>query len=438
MDLRCLPSASRRVLVGSVIGLIAAILAWPIPAEAQHRAHLSRGLTREIQQRPNATVGIIVDGPQSEIDRLARTYGLTVVSRLDSGAKLQGTAAQVDATAGDPAVKSIVEDERVAGTMAVTTASTGASQLWASKDSGFGGITGRGVNVVVIDSGIASNGDLDNRVMTWVDFVDPSSTERVDTYGHGTHVGGIIAGSGKGSRGAEGGAYIGMAPGANLISLRVLGTDGSGYVSDVIKAIDWTIRNRDRFNIRVINLSLGHPATTAYSDDPLARAVERAVANGIVVVCSAGNLGKTDDGTPIVGAIVSPGDTPGALTVGALNTHGTVARSDDSMATYSSRGPVGDPDDPVDVGTQAGRGRAGQRDHLGRHAGQLSLGQLPDAARLRRQRRNVHDVVGIEHGVGGRRGCGGADSPGQSKALTRRSEIRPPVHRAAHQWVRFD
>ncbi len=346
MALRRLPFICRRAIIGTVIGLTAAIFALPVPAQAQHRARLSKGLAREVQQTPDVVVSVIAEGPQSEMDRLARTYGLQIVSRMDSGAKLTGTAAQFDRAASDPGVVSLAEDERVAGAMAVTTASTGASQLWKGKDGAYAGITGRGVNVVVIDSGIAQNPDLDNRVMTWVDFVDPTSTVRVDTYGHGTHVGGIIAGSGAGSRGATGGAYIGMAPGANLISERVLGTDGSGYVSDVLLAIDWAIRNKNKFNIQVINLSLGHPATTAPGDDPLAKAVERAVANGIVLVCSAGNLGKTDDGTPIVGGIVSPGDTPGALTVGALNTHGTVARSDDTIATYSSRGPVGDPDQP--------------------------------------------------------------------------------------------
>ena len=132
-----------------------------------------------------------------------------------------------------------------------------------------------------------------------------------------------------------------MAPGAHLISLKVLGEDGSGYVSDVLEAIEWTIANRDKFKIRVINLSLGHPASGSPMDDPMAKAVEQAVEAGLVVVASAGNLGKLEDGTPIVGAIISPGYTPGALTVGALNTRGTVERSDDILATFSSRGPVG-------------------------------------------------------------------------------------------------
>src|SRR5262249_51171438 len=116
--------------------------------------------------------------------------------------------------------------------------------------------------------------------------------------------------------------------------------------SDVILALEWAIKNKARYKLRVVNMSLGHPATESYRVDPLAQAAERAVAAGLVVVASAGNLGKDADGNPMVGAIVSPGDTPGALTVGALNTRGTVARSDDAIASYSSRGPVGDPDDP--------------------------------------------------------------------------------------------
>jgi serine protease AprX len=137
-----------------------------------------------------------------------------------------------------------------------------------------------------------------------------------------------------------------MAPGAGIISLKVLGADGSGYVSDVIEAIEWSIANKARFNIRVINLSLGAPAGGSYKDDPMAKAAQRATDAGIVVVASAGNLGKLPDGTPLVGGVVSPGYSPAAITVGALNTRNTVSRSDDAIATYSSRGPVGDKDDP--------------------------------------------------------------------------------------------
>ena len=108
----------------------------------------------------------------------------------------------------------------------------------------------------------------------------------------------------------------------------------------MIAAIDWAVGNRLRYNLRVINLSLGHPVFESYREDPLCQAVERAVNAGMVVVAAAGNFGKTAEGKAVVGGIVSPGNSPSALTVGASNTRGTAQRSDDVMATYSSRGPT--------------------------------------------------------------------------------------------------
>ena len=134
--------------------------------------------------------------------------------------------------------------------------------------------------------------------------------------------------------------YAGVAPGAHIVSLRVLTADGSGETSDVIAAIDWTIENRRRYNLRVINLSLGHPVFESYRDDPLCQAVQRAVDAGIAVVAAAGNFGKTAAGQAVVGGIISPGNSPAAITVGAINGRGTPQRSDDVMATFSSRGPT--------------------------------------------------------------------------------------------------
>ena len=131
----------------------------------------------------------------------------------------------------------------------------------------------------------------------------------------------------------------GVAPRARLINVRVLSGDGSGFTSDVIAGIDWVVANRGLYNIRVINLSLGHPVMEACATDPLCEAVNQAVQAGIVVVVAAGNAGKTPDGRAILGGISSPANSPLAITVGALNTWATVDRSDDSVATFSSRGP---------------------------------------------------------------------------------------------------
>src|SRR5262249_8962435 len=161
-----------------------------------------------------------------------------------------------------------------------------------------------------------------------------------DAYGHGTHVAGIIAGLGSAAAGVTTSYDGGIAPGAQLINVRVLGANGAGYTSDVIAGIDWGIKNKDLYKIRVMNLSLGHPVASPAALDPLCQAVARAVGAGIVVVASAGNDGRAANGAPILGGITSPGNSPFAITVGALNTWGTTSRSDDTVATYSSRGPT--------------------------------------------------------------------------------------------------
>jgi serine protease AprX len=193
----------------------------------------------------------------------------------------------------------------------------------------LGPLTGKGVGIAVIDSGLSRHHGLRHRVVASVDFTRGGSAE--DAYGHGTHVAGVAAG------GAE---YRGIAPGAHVVNLKVLGKDGTGETSDVIAAIDWAIEHKATYGLRVINLSLGRPVFDSYRDDPLCQAVERAFRAGLVVVAAAGNFGKLEDGTLVVGTVTSPGNSPYALTVGALDTRGTAARSDDVVAAWSSRGPT--------------------------------------------------------------------------------------------------
>jgi serine protease AprX len=131
-----------------------------------------------------------------------------------------------------------------------------------------------------------------------------------------------------------------VAPGAHIVSLKVLDARGRGYAADVIEAIDWVVEHRARFRIGVINLSLGGPVLQSWRDDPMDQAVERAYRAGIVVVASAGNFGKDAQGRSVYGGITSPGNSPFAITVGALNTKGTPWRSDDELASYSSKGPT--------------------------------------------------------------------------------------------------
>jgi serine protease AprX len=197
---------------------------------------------------------------------------------------------------------------------------------------------GSGVTVAVIDSGIADVADFSGRIVGTYDFTSgkPVARNASDEYGHGTHVAGLIGSTGVTTLGL----YGGVAPGVKLLSLRVLDKKGTGRTSNVIAALEFAVANRERFNIRVINLSLGHPIYESATTDPLVHAVEAAVRAGIVVVTAAGNYGVN----PVTGkagyaGVTSPGNAPSAITVGAASTRNTIERRDDRVASFSSRGP---------------------------------------------------------------------------------------------------
>jgi serine protease AprX len=198
------------------------------------------------------------------------------------------------------------------------------------------GFNGAGVTVAVLDSGLAKGHDdfSGTKVRYFKDFVN-HRPDRYDDYGHGTHVAGILAGSGKDSDGKE----MGVAPGAQLVILKVLDSQGNGTVSNVIAALDWLAVKAPTHNVRVVNLSFGAKPTELPSKDPLALAVKTLVDRGIVVVAAAGNNGD-DNGKKVWGGIPSPADAPWVITVGASSSMGTLSRKDDQMASFSSRGPA--------------------------------------------------------------------------------------------------
>ncbi len=200
------------------------------------------------------------------------------------------------------------------------------------------GVDGSGVGIAVIDSGVnAAHDDLatSSRVAQFVDFVH-AQAGAYDDYGHGTHVAGIIAGDGFDSSGAR----SGIAPGARLVVLKALDASGGGSISTVIAAIGYAIANRTAFNIGVINLSIAAIVSEPYTVDPLTLAAQAAVNSGIVVVAAAGNNGRSATGRGQYGGITAPGNAPWVLTVGASSHMGTIDRSDDTIATFSSRGPT--------------------------------------------------------------------------------------------------
>jgi serine protease AprX len=312
---------------------------------AEHRALLSTDLLDHQVRRTTARARVIVHGDEATVDAVAYRHHLQIVRRLAGGAVLAANSSELTSLAADASIDHLSGDIPVRTWMSVSNKSTGADQVRTGTSGlllGIGGIpavNGQGVGVAVIDSGISSHPALTGRVVANVSFVsgDPIVS---DPFGHGTHIAGIIAGNASAARTVTPLYTGGIAPGSNLVNVRVLGVDGSGLTSDVIAGIDWAIANRTRYNIRVINLSLGHPVFEPAATDPLCEAVKRAYDAGIVVVVAAGNSGKSAEGHMVLGSITSPGNSPYALTVGAMNTWGTVGRADDSVTTYSSRGPT--------------------------------------------------------------------------------------------------
>lgn len=189
---------------------------------------------------------------------------------------------------------------------------------------------GQGVTIAVLDSGIGAHPDLGERFIGQIDFVQGEPIP-YDDNGHGIHVGVTAAGDGSGNP-----LFAGPAQKANVISMKVLSGEGSGKTSDIIKGIQTAVELKDELNIKVINMSLGGPASKNGESDPINQAIAAAKEAGITVVVAAGNDG------PDRSTIGSPGNSLNAITVGAIDDNNTKDRSDDKPATFSSRGPTPD------------------------------------------------------------------------------------------------
>jgi serine protease AprX len=209
--------------------------------------------------------------------------------------------------------------------------------------------TGKGIGVALIDSGVNSHPDLNlnvlggllpiSRVVYQKSFV-PGNSGPSDQYGHGTHIAGLIAGNGASSTGIfYSQTFKGIAPDATIVNLRVLDANGSALDSQVIAAISQAISLKSKYNIHVINLSLGRGVFETYRLDPLCQAVEQAWKSGIVVVVAAGNNGRYQP-TGGYATVGSPGNDPYVITVGSMKPMGTPDRTDDLIASYSSKGPT--------------------------------------------------------------------------------------------------
>ncbi len=252
--------------------------------------------------------GVLADVPAPGVDALGLVPGLVVAPDL----AVSVAGAGFGSTTPPPRAPA-----------AVFPVTTGASQLVAN------GVDGHGVRVAVLDTGIANLADFAGRLVDGVDLSGEHNPFQ-DSYGHGTFVAGLIAGNGASS----GGQYVGEAPGADLVSVKVAGASGITDVASVILGVSWVVDHRSADHIGVLNMSLGAVPYTSTVLNPLDMAVEAAWHSGIAVVTSAGNAG------PFNGTILSPGDDPLVITVGSLDDQGTTTTADDTMSAFSSVGPT--------------------------------------------------------------------------------------------------
>lgn len=206
-----------------------------------------------------------------------------------------------------------------------------AAQVTGSRLANDTGFTGKGIGIAVLDTGIYPHNDFTkpvNRIAAFKDFIN-NREQPYDDNGHGTFVAGVAAGNGYMSNGK----YTGIAPKANIISIKVMDEDGSGNSSDIIAGMQWAVDHQKEYNIRVMCLSLGSKAEDNRFD-PLVAAVEAVWKKGIVVVAAAGNSG------PERNTITTPGISTAIITVGAVDDKRTVDTKDDTIPKFSSRGPA--------------------------------------------------------------------------------------------------
>ena len=325
-----------------VFALIAAAL---VASPAQTGGQRFPTLSNDLHSVHGDRVRLIVQGDEAGLSAVKQRYRWGVRRALTGGVALDLSKAEFDELKRSSAAAHISKDLPVVADMAITNKVTRADEVWQGTSGllglfGTSGYKGGGINVAIVDSGIAPHSAVGDRVIARANFVSAEPGVTGDPFGHGTHVAGMIGGSGSAARYVTSQYTGGSAPAIRFVDVRVLGRTGVGYTSEVIAGIDWIVANRWRYNVRVINLSLGHPVAEPAATDPLVRAVERAVSAGIVVVVSAGNHGQTETGAHVLGGITSPGNSPAVITVGAAETKGTVDRWDDTVAPYSSRGPT--------------------------------------------------------------------------------------------------
>jgi serine protease AprX len=340
------------VLIGSLSASTARAQASP---QAGAGGHLDEFLRRRAGREPGAVLPVLIhrQNTGAALDALQRHRG-SVKRHLELGNTVAAEvpASELATLAQEPGVVRITYDAPVqlqaagggpalnpTNLQTVYPLAVGATDLWTATPP----VQGTGVAVAVLDSGIQEIPDfLDAgapsacgpgtlrcgiRVIKKVPITLSTAGGPDDDNGHGTWVAGIIGGR----QLTQGGRYVGVAPDVSLIGIKVSDRTGVARTSDVISGIEWAVKNKDVYNIRVLNLSLVSGVAESYRTSMLDAAVELAWLKGLVVVVSAGNGGPDTMRYP-------PANDPYVLTVGATDDHGTVTTSDDQLAWFSSYG----------------------------------------------------------------------------------------------------
>lgn len=326
---------------------------------AKSKPKLSDDLVTAASNNAGGQIRVVIqwDANAANTGQFITSLGGTVLSEFPNvhGGAYLVPSSSLDSLSQDAIVRYMTIDRKVRRKLANAAAAIGAPTVWKA------GLNGSGIGVAVIDSGMNADGNLGlgkGGLVYSEDFTGQFSNsnpgllslvtgkgkkgDAPDWYGHGQHIAGIIASNGASSRCLMcTSTFFGISPGASLINLKVLDSQGEGNDSDVIAAIDRAISLKSKYNIRVINMSLGRPVLESYKTDPLCQAVEAAWKAGIVVVVSAGNEGRDNSfGNEGYATITAPGNDPYVITVGSMKTNDTPGTADDRVASYSSKGPT--------------------------------------------------------------------------------------------------
>jgi len=335
-----------KVISLAIVTAVVAITSHP-PSLTQgsiSSAKMPPALTQMIAQAQGKPIPIIVMKTDSSdtVEKYAESLGVDIRLKLEM---LNAFATEVDAATlyklanhanvkwispdGEVESSAIMPEKReiaytAQGSTTRAIRSMNVPNLWTLNH------TGKGIGVAVIDSGIDPFADLitpTSRLLASVDLDgDAVNAPNTDDYGHGTHVASVIAGSGVST------GYMGVAPEANIINVKVANNRGQAKVSAVVAGMEWVLKNKATYNIRIVNLSLNTTWVESYHTSPIDAAAEILWFNQIVVVTSAGNKGAN--------AVYAPANDPFVITVGAVANQGTDMLIDDVVGNFSSYGPT--------------------------------------------------------------------------------------------------